>query len=146
MATTSTVPAVKAAVVTAVAAALPSVQVVWGRPSDTAIARETVYIADVSGNHRIPVMTSGRKHREEEVSIDVVVAVLKARGTSQAAEERAWELLDALENVLADDPTLTAVDGLVHATLGDLRVETDIAKEGGVCIIVTSIDVLSRLN
>src|ERR1051325_1589894 len=105
MALDSTVPAVKAALVSLISAQLTNVQVSYGRPADSKLARECVYIAEATGEHSIPVFKAGRKPREERYSIEVVVAVIKARGTITTAEARAFTLLAAVEDVVADDPT-----------------------------------------
>lgn len=129
-----------------VGTALPGVSVTYGRPMDTVLPREAVYVGDVRGQHRIPVMKAARKAREESFTVDVVVAVLMPRGTIADAEARAFVLATQVENVLADDPSLGGVDGLIHATAGSFRSEPDFAQEGPVAVVVIEVDCLSRLS
>ncbi|MDQ3107514.1 MAG: hypothetical protein M3Q68_06870 [Actinomycetota bacterium] len=140
-------PAVKAALVALLTTAIndATVQVVWGRPQDSLVSRQCVYIADVSYASEIANIKSGRKQRDERYTVDVVISIYLPRGESQTCEERAYALLDSLENVLADDPTLGGVDGLGWAVLGNVSVATVQLKEGPNCVIVADVDVLARL-
>ncbi len=145
MATTSSVPAVKAAIVALVATALPGISVTYGRPMNSTLPREAVFVGDVRGQHRVPTMKSGRKAREETYTLDVVIAVLMPRGTLSEAEARAFVLATEVEDALADDPSLGGVDGLIHATAGSFRSEPEFANEGPVAVVVLEVDCLSRL-
>lgn len=147
MATSSTVPAVKAALVTRIASSLSGVSVTYGRPADNLLAGKGVWVGDVEGEHRVPVMTAGRKRREETYRVQIVVFNHLARGTQQAAELAAFTLLTEVEDVVADDPTLGTVDGLVHATIGGgFTTTVDQTAEGPVCLVTVEVDCLARLN
>lgn len=146
MATSSTVPGVKAALVTLVSAGLSGVSVTYGRPMSSTLPREAVYVGEARGQHRVPVMTSGRKVREEAFTVDVVAAVLAPRGTVQTAEERCFALLAEVEDALADDPSLGGVSGLIHAIAGAFRADPDYANEGPVAVVVLEVDCLARLD
>lgn len=146
VATVSTVPAVKSALVTLLTSQLPGIQVKYGRPADNQLARECVYVAEAVGNHRIPVFKgTGRKPREERYSVEVVVAVIQERGEVSVSEARAFELLEAVENVVADDPTLGGVDGLIHAIAGDWETVADQTVGGPAAVIRFNVDCLARL-
>lgn len=119
MATTSSVPVVKAAIVAALAArpALAEVHVVyaWDGP---AMEAESIYLdppEDVqTGQSRIPTLKAGRKARQETFNITVVVQVNQPDGTAWTAattEARAYTLMAEVESMLADDPGLAAVVG-----------------------------------
>lgn len=147
MATTSTVPAVRAALVSLVGAGLAGVSVTYGRPMDKVLPREAVWVGDVTVDQRVPVMTAGRKRREESYRVEVTVSVLNARGTLQTADERCFTLVDAIENVVADDPTLGGIDGLIHATVAGIRSPVpEFAAEGPVALAVVEVACLSRLT
>lgn len=144
----STVPAVKAALVTLITADVndSTVQVSYGRPPDNQLARECIYVGDVpSGAQRVPTLKAGRKAREEKYPIEVVVAVLAAGGTLSAAETRAFVLLSSVEDVVADDPSLGGVAGLIHATAGTFDVTSGYTAEGPVCVIRFQVDCTARL-
>ena len=146
MATSSTVPAVKAALVSLLTTALPSTQVTYGRPADSMLSRNCVWLGRAAGADRIPVMSAGRKVREQTYSVTVFVWVAKPRGTVEAAEDEAHDLLAEVEDALADDPALGGVDGLIHATAGTWEAEADLAKEGPFCLVTLDVDCLARLS
>ena len=147
MATSSTVPTAKAALVELFGAALSGVQVEYGRPADNDLKRECVYVGDVTGAQRIPVHSAGRKPREEAYSIEVVVAVLKTRGGLSDAEERAFELLAECEDVVADDSTLGIATGVAFfaAVPGTFEVVSDFNLEGPACVVRWNVDCTARL-
>ena len=145
MATTSTVPAVKAALVALLTSALPSTQVSYGRPADSMLSRNCVWVGRAAGADRVPVMSAGRKVREQDYSVTVFVWVAKPRGTVEQAEDEAHVLLAEVEDALADDPSLGGVDGLIHATAGSWEAEADVAQEGPFCLVTLDVDVLARL-
>lgn len=146
MATSSTVPAVKQALVALLAAALPSTQVSYGRPADSMLTRSCVWLGRAAGADRVPVMSAGRKTREQTYSVTVFVWVAKPRGTVEEAETEAHVLLTEVGDALADDPSLGGVDGLIHATAGDWEVEADVAQEGPFCLITLDVDCLARIQ
>lgn len=148
MATGSTVYAVKAAIVTLLQAngALANVQISHGYPGEGNIQREAIYIDRVTGGQRIPVFKAGRKTREETYAVTVVVFVEQDGVTAADAEERAFELLQEVEDMLADDPTLGGVSGVIHATAGTFREQAEPGVTGAACLIEFDIDVLARLS
>jgi hypothetical protein len=107
MATRSTVPTVRAALVTALAArpALTGVQVAHSHPG-AAVEVESVYLGRARGSDNVPVMRAGRKRRQESYTVDVFFDVVGDGPTGQDASERAWTLFGELEDLLADDPSL----------------------------------------
>lgn len=110
MATTSTVPALKAALKTAIAAQAGSVQVVrhWPGPATEA---EGVYIGDVKGVSEIDSIKTGRQHRKERYTVTIVVQTFYAGATSADAddsEDRAYALMAFVENAVAADADVGA--------------------------------------
>jgi hypothetical protein len=135
----STIPAVKAALRQRVADRLPGVQVSYGQPMDTTRQREVVWVGSVSGTQTVPVITGGRKRREEDYTITVTVAVVRPRGTPEDAEARLFDL--------ADDPSLGGVDGLVHAYAdGPVDADVEFGSEGPVAWLTFSVHCLTRLT
>lgn len=145
MATTSTVYAFRAALVEAVAAVLTDVQVSHGYPGESFLEREAVYVDRVTGRHQIANIKAGRKQRDETYVATVVVSVVNDDGTAADAEERAFELLQVVEDILADDPSMNDTDGVVHATAGDFRMLSDLTTNGAACVLEFDINVNARL-
>lgn len=149
MPSTSSVVTVKAAMVSLYSSQLPAAQVTYGRPMPSLSARKRVYVGDVDGSQSLPVHVGGRKVREEDYQIEVFVEAILARGTLQEAETEAFDMLDAVENVHADDPTLGGLDIVWAIPNGDFSVVTDWASEKGegpVCLIRFEINVKTRLH
>lgn len=148
MATSSTVPAVKQALVALLAAAIndSNVQVAYGRPQDSMVRRESVFVADVSYSATVANIKAGRKHYDEDYTVDVVVAVGHPRGTTHDAEARAFALFEYLRDVLADDPSLGAVDGLVWAVLESARAGTVPTGESAVSVIEAAVRCRGRVE
>lgn len=147
MATSSTIPAVKAALVERLTAAVndSGVQIVWGRPQDSLAARECVYVADARPSYEFANIKAGRRQYDERFEIDVLFCVARARGDVQAAAERAYQLLAALRDVLADDFTVGGISGLVWLRMGSAVEAVAYGGEGPVAIIETTVSGLARL-
>lgn len=146
MATTSTVPTAKAALVALIDAAL-EVQVTYGRPADGELQRECVWVGNVTGQQRVPTMKAGRKARHETYSVEVIAWVDNDRGLVSDAEARCFELLGSVEDVVADDPTLGIATGLTYfkAEAGDFETAADLIV-GPAAAIRLNIDCEARLS
>lgn len=147
MATRSTVPTVKARLVTVLAAALPTVQVEYSHPGG-AIETEAFYLGAVRGSDDIPVMNGpARKKRDESYTVDVWCEAQKSGATSQEAEERAWELFGSLEDILANDMTL-GLAGVIWARLEswDDFLSFDLKSGGWSARIRAGVTVRARLT
>ncbi|HET7486839.1 MAG TPA: hypothetical protein VFJ85_02855 [Acidimicrobiales bacterium] len=146
MATSTTIPAVSAAIVAAVAAAAPGLQVTDGRPQDSMLMRESVWVGDVTGTSTIPVMKAGRKIREERYQVEVWHWIAKPRGTLAEVRARAIALWNLSASALADDPRLGALDGVQWATEGDFELRSDFAAEGPWAALRSTVSVVARLS
>lgn len=123
MATTSTVPTVKARLVTLFDAALTvPVTYAWPGPESEP---ECVFLGphpqtadirlDLSSS--IPTIKAGRKQRQEEYTVRVTVWSFRPDLTTEDAatcELRAFEIAEAVEDVLADDPRLGLGAGVIQ--------------------------------
>lgn len=150
--TTSSIPAVKAALVELITAALATaganggpVQVSYGWPG-TVGERELVYAGNVEGRHEPGPMTGGRKRRDETYAVEIVVEVVQPRGTAAAAEDRAFELLTAVEDTLANNPSLGGIDGLMWARGGEMSAEAGLSDEGPMARITYRTNCHARLS
>lgn len=148
MASRSTVPTVRAALVTALGArpALAGVQVAPSHPGQ-AVEPESVYLGRARGSDEIPVVRAGRKKRQESYTLDVFFDVVADGPTGQEASERAWALFGELEDLLADDPSLGQTQPF-WAVLGDWD-ETlffDDARQGFGSLLRAAVQIESRLT
>lgn len=143
----STVPAVKKALRDTLRSALPNVQVERQHPGDTELS-EGIRFGDVRGNHQLAAMVAGRIPRDEEYVVDVYLESVRPGEDSTEAEERAFELLGQLEDLLADDNTI--VDTLVGgwARVGSWTDSTyfDAKTSGWACTIRAEVAVKARLR
>lgn len=147
MATSSTVTAARARIVSLLTAngALSGVQISHGYPGEGLIKRKSIYVDRVTGRHTIANIKSGRKQRDEEYTVTVGIAVIRDKGTIAAAESEAFDMLEEVEDMVADDPSLGDLDGIVHATAGEFRVFSELTSGGPACVIEFDIDVRARL-
>lgn len=156
MATTSTVPTVKQALLTLLAAqaglTATTLHYAWFGP---AADPEEILLAtdpdagtpDVTGRHEIPTL-GGRVSRDERYSVPVTIRVFDPDAEPQnmaTVEERAFALLAGVENLLADNPNL-GVDGVLSARAGDWSSTLTAFQGGWACQLVFNIDVHARLN
>lgn len=148
MATSSSVPAVKQALVTLLTSAIndTNVQVAYGRPQDSMVRRESVFVADVSYSAEVANIKAGRKSYDEDFTVDVVVAVGQPRGTTQDSETRVFALFEYLRDLLADDPSLGGVDGLVWAVLESVDAATAHTGESAVSVIEATVRCRARVD
>jgi hypothetical protein len=98
----SSAPAVKAALVAEVQAALPSTQVTYNFPS-TAPEREWVMVGDITWT-KDDWGPFGQRARDEEYNIVLFVNVLRPGDSAQESAERAFELLAVVEDLLRARP------------------------------------------
>lgn len=108
---TSSVPAVKAALVDTILPARPGlsgVEVAWY--THKALSREAVFLGEVEPVQRAAAI--GGRSRNEEYDLEVVCHVRHPGPVARDAEERAWALVAEVEDACGDDPHL-GLPGLV---------------------------------
>jgi|GEM_PF-1741163 len=154
VALTSTIPAVKIALVALLRAELDlPVDYAWPGP---AAAPEAVFLGRhpqlddirIDGDSTIPTMKAGRKQRAEDYAVPVTCWTFRPELTAadaQTCEVRAFTIAAAVENVLADDPKL-GVDGLVAAQVNDLTSTLFPFERGWACELVLDVRVQARLQ
>ena len=121
MATSTTVAAFRSALVTAVTAAAPEVQVTYGE-KDTPRKEHILLGATTTGTDEAYALQSGRRKREENFDTEVFVRV-SSKANAKANEARAAELVAVVEGVLADNVHLS-VDGVLFALISDFEWDT----------------------
>lgn len=111
MPTVSTIPTVKARIITLLVAraGLSGVSVTYAWPGTSAAAEQMFFGETQAVDHEIANIRAGRKQRQETYDLGLVIQVLKPGSTALTAstvESRAFALAQEVENMLADDPTL----------------------------------------
>jgi hypothetical protein len=121
----STIPAAKAALLTALQAraGLTGVDVRWGLPAQTLSANERVYVGDAEEIDRAWVGL-GAQRLEENYILQVIVETFQAGDDQRATEERFWVLVNEVEQAVRGDLTLAQTvrlaspDGIAEARVG----------------------------
>jgi len=146
----STMYAVKAKLLTLLQAnsTLSAIQVSFGDPGE-AMRRESIFMGDVRSNVHTPEsLSSGRRRRLEDYTLDIEVFVQSKAAGQQEGEQRALVLANAIEDVLADYPQLDdGVTGLMFVQCSGMSMSTAEAGIDGPRIQVTvHVDVKARLQ
>ena len=112
-------------------ATLSAIQVTYGDPGGAA-RREHIFLGDVTAGGQDPEsLSSGRRRRIESYTLDVIVSVQSKPQGLQENEERAIVLASAVENVVADNPTLSNLDGLMFMECSGMSVSSNEAGIDG---------------
>ena len=133
--TTSSVPAVKAALVAVLSAALPTVQVSWSDPGDV-IENTSIAVGSASGTGAISTLRAGRKHRDESYSVEVIFSVLMPGDDPHEAEAEAFRLMAFLEDILANNPRAL---GTISAQLAAFEAESGRTDGGAACNLTAQV-------
>ena len=129
------------------AATLSAIQVTYGDPGGAA-RREHIFIGDVTAGGQDPEsLSSGRRRRIESYTLDVIVSVQSKPQGLQENEERAIVLASAVEDVVADNPTLSDLDGLMFMECSGMSVScSEAGVDGPQSQITVHIQVKARLS
>tara|TARA_R110000824_G_scaffold259400_1_gene448151 strand:+ start:49 stop:486 length:438 start_codon:yes stop_codon:yes gene_type:complete len=104
-------------------ATLGAVQCTYADPGGSQ-RREAVFLGDIETDDHVPeALASGRRRRREDFVCELFIEV-SSKPTPQTAEARAVELANAVETVLADDPQLDNLSGLMFAAVRSLSMTT----------------------
>ena len=129
----TTIYEVKAALLTKLKAEsdLSGIQITYGDPGQAG-RREFIFIGDVTASGQDPEsLSSGRRRRIESYTLDVIVSVQSKPQGLQENEQRAVVLASAVENVVADNPTLSSLDGLMFIECAGMSVTSNEAGADG---------------
>lgn len=96
--------------------AMSKVLVEPGWPGDKHNRPEMVWVEDVDGDVSIPVMTGGRTHRDDQFEIMFLCRIAGQRNLDNTLT-RLTEIMAAIEDTLAESPTLENFDGVVSAEI-----------------------------
>ena len=86
--------------------------------------REAIFLGDIETDDHVPEsLSQGRRRRIEDFVCELFVEV-SSKPTAQTAEARAVELANAVETVVADDPQLDELSGLMFTAVRSLSMTT----------------------
>lgn len=146
MATTSQAPQFKADLVTALRAGLPGVQVEYAWPGPNTES-ECVYLDRVEGTVSYPALMAGRKMRQEDYTVDVVIWVHQPDTSPlafQECESRAFQLRAAIEDALAADPGFSSASK--WALEDSFETEPQPYEHGWAIALTLQVSVMDRLS
>ena len=136
----TTIYEVKASLLTKLKAAsgLSGIQITYGDPGGAA-RREHIFLGDVTAIGQEPEsLSSGRRRRVESYRLDVLVSVQSKPQGLQENEQRAFVLASAVEDLVADKPTLDdSVTGLMFLECAGMSVSSNEAGVDGPHSVIT---------
>lgn len=163
MGTVSTIPLVKAQIVSQLRTALATAsssggqiqtEFAWPGPKTE---NESVFLGrhpgdetGIDAEHRIPNIKAGRKQRQESYTVPISVWIFgqaQLPSEAQACEARAFEVFELIEDMFAEDPLigLTAQD-IQYATVAGMTPHLWPFETGWACELVVNVEVQARLT
>ena len=125
-------------------ATLGAVQCTYADPGGSQ-RREAVFLGDIEiDDHEPEALAPGRRRRREDFVCELFIEV-SSKPTPQTAEARAVELANAVETVLADDPTLGDLSQLMFTQMRSLSMNT-VQADQPVVTIRMLIEAKARLS
>ena len=123
---------------------LAGVNVEPGWPGDRVPNAQLIWIDELDGTCEIPVMTAGRKQRNDDFDIPLQMRVL-GLGTLDDTMNQLSVLVASVENALANDTSLDNLDGVLSAEVTRERMTSAMFPEGPVGFAEVVISVSTRL-
>lgn len=123
---------------------LTGVTVEPGWPGDRAPTARLIWIDELDGTCEIPVMTGGRKQRNDDFDIPLQIRVI-GLGTLDDTMGQLSVLVAAVENALANSTTLEDLDGVLSAEITRERMTSAMFPEGPVGFAEVVVSVSTRL-
>lgn len=124
--------------------ALAAVSVEPGWPGDRSPSAQLIWIDELDGTCEIPVMTGGRKQRNDDFDIPLQMRVI-GLATLDEIMDRLSVLIAAVENLLANDTSLNNLDGVLSAEITRERMTSSTFPEGPVGFAEVIVSVSTRL-
>jgi hypothetical protein len=122
-------------------------QVEDGWISENGVTSDTVVIVDdeIDSDTAIPVAVGGPKPYDDVFEINIIIAV-RGRGSRAEARTRLAELDGAVHELLAGDPSLAGIDGVLKASIVRRTRRIAMAQDGPMARSVITVQVHSRLS
>lgn len=115
-----------------------------GWPGDRDHLAQIIWIDDIDGTVQIPVMTGGRKQRNDDFDVPIQFQVIGMVNLADTMA-RISELVAIVENLLADDTSLDDLDGVMSAEITRERMTSAVVTEGPVGFAEVVVSVSTRL-
>lgn len=116
-----------------------------GWPGDLNRKAEMVFIDELSSTEDRPVMTQGRQKRDEEFTLPLLVIVTEQRDLD-ATMSRLSEIVAAIQDTLAEAPTLTDLDGVLMSWVTSKSMSCGQTPEGPIGTARVTVEVTARLS
>lgn len=134
MSNVSSVPRAKAAILAMVQGTLTGLNtagaITWAHPGGDP-PKEMVFLSDVEfDDEQTAAMRTAPRYQDETYSVPVWVSILAEGNDPQSAEERMWEIVGAVENVIRADQSLGGMTGL-HWALVNGKTPRNIMTDQG---------------
>jgi hypothetical protein len=123
---------------------LTGVTVEPGWPGDRVATAELIWLDEIDGSVNIPVMTGGRKQRDDVFTLPLQIRVI-GLGTLDETMSRVTTLVATIEDLLADDTSLADLDGVLSAEVTEERQTSSMFPEGPAGFAEVVVTVSTRL-
>jgi hypothetical protein len=124
--------------------ALQGVLVNYGDPGDRG-RREQIWMGRIQRADQEPVaLRQGRRKRDEDYDLWVHIDVA-SKVTPEDNEARAIEIVQEVESLLADDPSIGNVPGVLWAVVSQMRLNTVETADGPSTSAIVTVNVRGRL-
>ena len=116
----------------------------WPGEQTARATAQMVWIDDIDGNVSIPVMVGGRKQRNDDFEIPLEIRVVGLL-TLDDTMRRLTDIIAVIENTLADDTSLSDLDGVLSAEITRERLTSAMSPEGPLGFAQVTVSVSTRL-
>lgn len=123
---------------------LATVTIEPGWPGDRVKLAELIWLDEIDGNVNIPVMTGGRKQRDDVFTLPLQIRVI-GYGTLNETMERLMVIVGIIEDTLAADTSLASLDGVLSAEVTEERQTSAMFPEGPTGFAEVVVTVSTRL-
>lgn len=123
---------------------LATVTIEPGWPGDRVKLAELIWLDEIDGNVNIPVMTGGRKQRDDVFTLPLQIRVI-GYGTLNETMERLMVIVGIVEDTLAADTSLASLDGVLSAEVTEERQTSAMFPEGPTGFAEVVVTVSTRL-
>ena len=112
------------------------------------VERELIHGGRVEGAQSYPVSRGGggRFPRDEELTVALHIVVRAPGGTIYEAELRASEIGTVVEELLAANPALTDVAGVIYSGIAGIELESDYDDDDAIADLTYQVLLKSRLT
>lgn len=123
---------------------LEGVPVAPGLPGKT-IEREHVFVARITGQREVAFLQEGRKTIEDNFIITFIFWVANPGSDTLESDDRAEVMSLCLLDVLAEDPSLGDLDGLMWAVEAESQgPDPELTDEGAMSVVHTDVACKAR--